>query len=251
VYLTLIGGIIFLLREAHNVRRERRLMAGLCPGDKMSCIGKYPRNVICLTETLIHALYWILGAIVHVSCNHLFAKFETSLQPRFIFYMNTIFWIILLDLPLLRWTILLGMKEIPFVKETPRITKFYVLKPCIEPRRPSFRELKTGVSTGEDILTPEARMKNQPKQFASNDFGIQIVESDGENEEFSKKEFLISKTLVPVNEGKGKTANKEANEVKGKHSQVMFVGEYSRDNKFRSDPFKSDGTSGQLCPVDD
>jgi hypothetical protein len=71
-----------------------------------------------------------------------------------------------------------GLTAVEFVRELEKL----------EPRR-----IKTGVSTGEAILPQKTRINNQPKQFNSNDFGIQIVKSDSESEEFSKKEFFSRK----------------------------------------------------------
>ena len=115
-----------------------RLMAGLCPSKKMSCIGKFRRNVLDKNETIRLLIYWVLGGLLNVTCNLLFVRFEKHLRPSVIFNLNSFFWLLLLEVPMLYLTFILTRREIPRIAEIPRSTKFYVLKPSLEPRRSSY-----------------------------------------------------------------------------------------------------------------
>ena len=125
-------------------------MAGLCPSKKMSCIGKFRRNVLDKNETIWLLIYWVLGGLLNVTCNLLIVRFEKHLRPSVIFYLNSFFWLLLLEVPMLYLTFIITRREIPRIAEIPRSTKFYVLKPRLEPRRSSYTGLVNDIRGHED-----------------------------------------------------------------------------------------------------
>ena len=127
-------------------------MAGLCPSKKMSCIGKFRRNVLDKNETIWLLIYWVLGGLFNVTCNLLFVRFENHLRPSVIFNLNSFFWLLLLEVPMLYLTFILTRRGIPRIAEIPRSTKFYVLKPRLEPRRSSYvcRSLENDIRGHKD-----------------------------------------------------------------------------------------------------
>ena len=141
-------------------------MAGLCPSKKMSCIGKFRRNVLDKNETYWLVIYFSIGGLVNVTCNLLFVRFEQHLQPSVIFNLNTFFWIVLLELPMLYLTFILTQREIPRIAEIPRCTKFYVLKPQLEPRRRSY---------ANPSLVNDMRDKGHLEDMTILDNGAQLV----------------------------------------------------------------------------
>ena len=80
--------------------------------------------------------------------------------------VNTFFWIVLLEFPMLYLTFILTQREIPRIAEIPRCTKFYVLKPQLEPRRCSYPN---------PILVNDMRDEGQLKNMTILDNGVQLV----------------------------------------------------------------------------
>ena len=141
-------------------------MAGLCPSKKMSCIGKFRRNVLDKNETYWLVIYLSTGGLLNVTCNLLFVKFEQHLQPSVIFNLNTFFWLVLLEFPMLYLTFILTQREIPRIAEIPRCTKFYVLKPHLEPRRCSY---------ANPSLVNDMRDEGQLEDMTILDNSVQLV----------------------------------------------------------------------------
>ena len=127
-----------------------RLMTGLCPSKKMSCIGKFRRNVLDKNESFWLTIYLFFGGLLNVTCNLLFVRFEKNLQSSTIFHLNSFFWLLLLEVPMLYLTCILTKREIPKIAEIPRSTKFYVRKPRLEPRRSSYANSSLVNDTRDD-----------------------------------------------------------------------------------------------------
>jgi hypothetical protein len=122
-----------LFKIYFNVR-VNRLCSGIFPGKKMCAIGKFRRNILNFRENYNLAVYFICGSLINLFLNH--ALRALDLEPKLMFYIKFCFWVTYLDLPLLYLTITSSLYDLPSVKETPRLTKFYVYKPSFQPRRP-------------------------------------------------------------------------------------------------------------------
>ena len=133
--MTVVGVFNIIFYQVYFVVRVKRLMKGLCPDDKMSCFGKFRRNAINFQENLRLSILFGLGAIVNLLCNRMFVNFESVLEPKTIFYINTCYWIIFTQVPYIYLTIAIAIKGIPCVKQLPENITFYVRKPVLKPRR--------------------------------------------------------------------------------------------------------------------
>ena len=100
----------------------------------MSCIGKYPRNAIGRKTTFRLSLFFFAMAPVGLLCNFLFSTFEVALGPETIFYLSSVYWLTLNELPFLVLIVFLSTRDTPYLKEAQRNTKFYILRPSFVPR---------------------------------------------------------------------------------------------------------------------
>ena len=133
--MTVVGVFNIICYQVYFVVRVKRLIKGLCPDDKMSCFGKFSRNVINFHDNLRLSIFFGFGAIVNLMCNRLFVQFESVLEPKTIFYINTCYWALFTQVPYIYLTIAIAIKGIPCVKKLPENIIFYVRKPVPEPRR--------------------------------------------------------------------------------------------------------------------
>ena len=133
--MTVVGVFNIICYQVYFVVRVKRLIKGLCPDDKMSCFGKFSRNVINFHDNLRLSIFFGFGAIVNLMCNRLFVQFESVLEPRTIFYINTCYWALFTQVPYIYLTIVIAIKGIPCVKQLPENIIFYVRKPVPKPRR--------------------------------------------------------------------------------------------------------------------
>ena len=222
VLMTIMGVVVLFIRDIYHVFCVKRKMSGLCPASKMSCIGKYLRNVIDWKETIYFYVYFCLGALVNLFCVQMFNTFETILQSEMIFSLSTLFWVTLLELPLLYLTIKLNIRGIPSVKVVLTPTEFYVLKPSFEPRKVS---LKTTSSSLAYSIVP------CPNVFGKSQDNLEdfILQNCEKNKTKSKKKSSLEARKVHgelpllqtintqnIHMGKGKSKGKSIGKGKGK-----------------------------------
>ena len=130
--MTIMGVIITLLFNIFFGVRVKRLCARLFPGRKMSAIGKFKRSVLSFDGTFKLAFYFSVGSIFNLIFNYILTS--QRLEPELTFKIKCLFWEVFLDLSLTYLTFTLLLSDIPTVPKNPRITKFYVSKPHLEPR---------------------------------------------------------------------------------------------------------------------
>ena len=137
--MTYVSVALLFFSNVYSYSLVRRKMSGLCPSKKMSCIRKYSRNVIDLKETIYLVIYFSLGALVNLFCVNMFTRFESIFHPQVTFFLSSIFWVRLVQLPILCLTIKLTIRVIPSVQLVITTNECYVLKPTLEPRRLSLK----------------------------------------------------------------------------------------------------------------
>ena len=83
------GGIILLFYVIYFWKMQvKRFMTRLCPGGKMSCIGKYQRNVLNFTTTAKLALAWGFFPIFRQFVLLAYAHLEERVSPQNVFYID-------------------------------------------------------------------------------------------------------------------------------------------------------------------
>ena len=120
----------------HLNRRTTTWVRGNCPNKRMSCIGKYRRNLMNMQETLRY-FYFEKGVFLVELCTiEMCSHFEMSAHSVFWLY-NSIFVVQSIGRVWFHWT-MIGRAHSETTQE--RFDGFYVLKPKIlEPRRPISR----------------------------------------------------------------------------------------------------------------
>ena len=161
--MTIIGATNIQFFKVFFRVRAKRLCDRLFPGKKMSALGKFKRNVLTLDDTFKLALFFSCGAIVNVILNYiLIAK---SLESFVTFQIKSFFWVGFLDLSLTYITFKLFLTDIPSRPKIPRITKFYVTKPSLEPRRP---KIDLNISPDNASTSLEPFLVKEKSQFQFN-----------------------------------------------------------------------------------
>ena len=116
-------------------RKSKRFLKDLCPHNKMSLIGKHQRNLMTFMETATIAIFWNIKQMFEVYLQVHFRNHNFS--PVSAFYTESTFMLVFSDVPILIWTVVLSLRDIPSNDAPPKATKFYVRMPCsLEPRRP-------------------------------------------------------------------------------------------------------------------
>ena len=120
--------------------KERQFMRSHCPLGKMSCIGRYRRNVLTLNQTMAWVVLWCLSGILDICLQVLFIYYKEQWSSETLFWIwNTKGFVANEGLLIL----------IPFAlsvpsegsSETSSSTGFYVHKPSVlEPRRPLIKQ---------------------------------------------------------------------------------------------------------------
>ena len=218
-------------------------MSGLCPSKKMSCIGKYCRNVIDLKETIYLVVYFSLGALVNLFCINMFTRFESFLHPQVSFFLSTIFWVTLVQLPILYLTIKLTIRVIPSVKVVPTPNEFYVLKPIFEPRRLSLKAHRSpsgyNVVPYPNVLCITGNTSDVSKSPECEKKKIQSAFSRLQAKQVHGKLSLL-KTINTQKQymGKGKSKGKSIGKGKGKITPKYISPEYQGYELSRKDKRK-------------
>ena len=227
VVMTIMTLVILFFGDIYNIFCVRRAISGLCPAKKMSCIGKYQRNVLNWNDTVYIFVYFCMGALVNLFCVSMFTKFETILQPEMIFFLSTLFWVTLLELPFLYLTIKLNTTVIPCVKVVPIITEFYVLKPSLEPRRMSLDTPRTPL-VYDSVL---CRSQESLNVFKSRNCEKSKIKSGAFSRLQSKRvhgELSLLQTINMQNThmGKGKSKGQSIGKGKGKITPMYISPKY-------------------------
>lgn len=167
--MTIMGVIITQLFNIFFGVRVKRLCARLFPGRKMSAVGKFKRSVLSFDGTFKLSFYFSVGAISNLIFNYILTS--QRLEPELTFKIKCFFWDVFLDLSLTYLTFTILLSDIPTVPKNPRITKFYVSKPNIEPRR-----FSVGSSS---VFERNSTFWEQPLLTESSSFQFNYIKSKG------------------------------------------------------------------------
>ena len=139
-WVSLATGFNSIMYVLYKTQKANRLVSRLCPQEKMSCIGRYRRNVINYRTTAKMSIFWSLMAVLDV----VVVGFNTSynISPTSVFYVDTVIWFLMFELLPFFYTINLSFIEIPFCSEEPiRRQIFYVHRTKeLIPRRPGNQQ---------------------------------------------------------------------------------------------------------------
>ena len=119
--------------------RCNRFMKGLCPRQKMSCIGLRPRNMLTLTDSYMLTISWATVLIMNVLLISFFQKYGHTFSPYVAFLLHDMFWCLSFEGHNIIIIFYLFNKEIPFVEETVPRPQFYQKLMIIEPRRENYQ----------------------------------------------------------------------------------------------------------------
>ena len=67
----------------------------------IQCIERLHQNVLDKNGTFWLTFYLFLGGLLNVTCSPLFVRCEQHLQPSVIFNLNSFYWLVLLEFPML------------------------------------------------------------------------------------------------------------------------------------------------------
>ena len=221
--MTYVAVVVLFLLNLYTYNTVRWKMSRLCPAKKMSLIGKYRRNVIEWKETINLIVYFCLGALANVFCVRMFTEFETILQPEMIFLMSSLFWVTLLELPLLYLTVKLNFRVIPSVTVVSKPTEFYVLKPSFEPRR---IPLNTPRSTNVFCTNQEYTNLSNSASSETRNIKRAALSSLQAKKVHGKLSLLQTINRQSTHMGKGKSKGKSIGKAKGKITPVYVSRKY-------------------------
>ena len=131
----LVGSFNQIIFVLYLTAKCKRKLDAFGPKSKLSCIGKYRRNVIDFRETAAMSLLLSFLGILDVVLTLVYT--ELNLDPRAVFYIDSFIWIFLFGLFSLACSIFLSSRPLPFTSEPLPRPLFYVIPPSVlEPRRP-------------------------------------------------------------------------------------------------------------------
>ena len=121
--------------------KVRKYLAGICPRKRMSCIGKYRRNLIDFEQTSRYSTCWVMFSWMEFVLLMLLTHYKNEMSSQTIFWAWNIPLFVFIDIIngiVLPLTVAVPAKE----KQKPdRRVEFYTRKPrVLEPRRPSDME---------------------------------------------------------------------------------------------------------------
>ena len=128
----------------------KRVLSGICPRGRMSCLGKYRRNVLTLNSTYLY----LIAALFHRVASPVLAHYASELSPAAHFWLWNITGAIwgegaYLVLP---WLLTVPQSSNSSVSTT----DFYVRKPVMQPRP----ELYVGKPALEPMHSIVIQVKN-------------------------------------------------------------------------------------------
>ena len=226
--MTVMVVILLFFGDIYNIFCVRRTISGLCPAKKMSCIRKYQRNVIDWNETVYIVVYFCMGALVNLFCVSMFIKFDSILQPEMIFFLSTLFWVTLLELPLLYLTIRLNTRMIPFVMVLPTTIEFYVLKPSFGPRRVSLDTFRTPLVYNSLLCrSQESLHVSKSQNCKTNPIKSRALSRLEAKKMHGPLSLLHTINMQNTHMGKGKSKGQSIGKGKGKITPVYISPQYS------------------------
>ena len=136
--LFFIWGFVAIAYVFYLSSRCHRLMKAMCPGKKMSCIGRYKRNVLSYRETCAWSIAWSFNSMLSPVITRLLKNMEIS--PRAVIMIDTFYYEFSYQVVTLIIVFILSKRDLPVHSQPPKITHFYVHRPpkLLEPRRPPF-----------------------------------------------------------------------------------------------------------------
>ena len=133
-----IYGFISISYIIYLGSRCKRLIKTMCPGKKMSCIGRYKRNILSYRETGALSVAWSI-------CSMLYPVFIEILEnlyisPRAVLLVDTLPYVFTFEIITLLIVFILSKRGFPVYNVPAKISQFYVHIPPkqLEPRRPSL-----------------------------------------------------------------------------------------------------------------
>ena len=153
--------VILAVRVTYQRRQLRQFISCLCPNKRMSCLGKFRRNVISLTQTYWWLLWWCV-AMTACCLSVDYGQPYLSVRAQF--------WI---------WNIsgIIGYEGVHFIlpffldmpveieRRSSRV-KFYVREPVLEPRTLHISTPAETVNTSRFIYTKRHKQQSGARQPA-------------------------------------------------------------------------------------
>ena len=131
--------------------RSRRFLSFQCPSGKMSCIGKYQRNVIDLKTCTMAILYW---SIFPISLKLVILTFKPfSISPEHVILIHTLYNTIGVETFNLGFSLIIGRGELATRRDPRKVADFYVRRPDFAPRPPTPLSLCTSEPVVEERAT--------------------------------------------------------------------------------------------------
>ena len=134
----LIWGFIAIIYVFYLASRCNRLIKAMCPGKKMSCIGRYKRNVLSYRETCALSIAWSFNSMLSPVITGLLKNLYFS--PRAVIMIDTFYYEFTYQVVTLIIVFILSKRDLPVHSKPPKISQFYVHTPpkLLEPRRPTL-----------------------------------------------------------------------------------------------------------------
>ena len=139
--LFLIWGFVSISYVIYLSSRSKRFIKAMCPGEKMSCIGRYKRNVLSYRETCALSIAWSFNAMLYPVLTGILKKMYIS--PRAVFMIDTFYYVLTYQFITLLIVVILSKRDFPVHSKPHKISHFYVHSPprLLEPRRPPLPQL--------------------------------------------------------------------------------------------------------------
>ena len=78
----------------YNSRKTSRFLRGFCPKGRMSCMGRYRRNLLSFRETSNLLLYLALLAFLESGSMLVFSGDTSPLEPENVFFFHNSIWVL-------------------------------------------------------------------------------------------------------------------------------------------------------------
>ena len=134
--ITFIYGFISTVYVFYLASRCRRSTKTMCPGNKMSCIGKYKRNILSYRDTVALSVAWNINSMLFPVFMQILENLHIS--PKAVFLIDTFYYVVTYEIVTLLIVFTLSNRDFPVHSAPPKISQFYVHCPpkLLEPRRP-------------------------------------------------------------------------------------------------------------------
>ena len=159
----LCRGFILLFYVVFFARNIKRFMARLCPGGKMSCVGKYPRNMLNFKTSVKLALAWGFFPIFRQFVLLAYAHLGEEVSPEYIFYIDTLLWALCSDVFYTYLHLKLRRRGIPSITDNSRTTNFSALSAS----QKAF-EARSAIVSSDDKRTFSSPKQNHPGELRDN-----------------------------------------------------------------------------------